>query len=52
MAPGSRRRIPLAPYVVVFADGRGDVDIEPLLDGPVLGRLRERAMFERVSVDE
>lgn len=47
--------IPLEPYVVrvVFSDGEvRDVDIEPLLDGPVFGPLRERVMFERVAVDE
>jgi hypothetical protein len=55
MAPGIKAAIPLEPYVVrvVFADGEvRDVDIEPLLDGPVFGPIRERAMFERVAVDE
>jgi hypothetical protein len=55
MAPGVKAAIPLEPFVVrvVFADGEvRDVDIEPLLDGPVFGPLRDRAMFERVSVDE
>ncbi len=55
MAPEITAAIPLEPYVVrvVFSDGevRG-VDIEPLLAGPVFGPLRERAMFERVEVDE
>lgn len=55
MAPAVKAAIPLQPYVVrvVFADGEvRDVDIEPLLDGPVFGPLREQAMFERVEVDE
>lgn len=55
MAPDVKAAIPLAPYVVrvVFADGEvRDVDIEPVLDGPVFGPLRDRALFERVAVDE
>jgi Protein of unknown function (DUF2442) len=55
MAPGVKAAIPLDPFVVrvVFSDGEvRDVDIEPLLDGPVFGPLRERGMFERVEVDE
>ena len=55
MAPGVKAAIPLEPYVVrvVFADGEvRDVDVSPLLDGPVFGPLREPAMFERVEVDE
>ncbi|MDQ6803863.1 MAG: DUF2442 domain-containing protein [Actinomycetota bacterium] len=55
MAPAIKAAIPLEPYVVrvVFADGEvRDVDIEPLLDGPVFGPIRDRAMFERVDVDE
>jgi Protein of unknown function (DUF2442) len=55
MAPQVKAAIPLEPYVVrvLFADGEvRDVDIEPLLEGPVFGPLRERVMFERVSVDE
>jgi hypothetical protein len=55
IAPGVKAAIPLEPYVVrvVFSDGEvRDVDIEPLLDGAVFGPLRERAMFERVVVDE
>jgi hypothetical protein len=55
MAPNVKAAIPLHPYVVrvVFADGEvRDVDIEPLLDGPVFGPLREPTMFERVEVDE
>jgi hypothetical protein len=55
MAPSVKAAIRLDPYVVrvVFADGEvRDVDIEPLLDGPVFGPLRGRGMFERVEVDE
>jgi hypothetical protein len=55
MAPGVKAAIRVDPYVVrvVVADGEvRDVDIEPLLDGPVSGPIRERAMFERVEVDE
>ena len=54
-APAIKAVIPLEPYVVrvVFADGEiRDVDIEPLLDGPVFGPLRDPALFERVEVDE
>jgi hypothetical protein len=55
IAPGVKAAIALEPYVVrvVFADGEvRDVDIEPLLDGPVFGPIRELAMFEQVEVDE
>lgn len=55
MAPEIKAAIPLDGYVVrvVFSDGEvRDVDVEPLLDGPVFGPLRERSMFERVQVDE
>lgn len=55
MAPDVKAAIPLDPYVVrvIFADGEvRDVDVEPLLAGPVFGPLRERSMFERVAVDE
>jgi hypothetical protein len=55
MAPSVKAAIPLELYVVriVFADGEvRDVDVEPLLDGPVFGPLREREMFERVDIDE
>ena len=38
---------------VVFADGEvRDVDIEPLLDGPVFAPLRDRDEFVRVAVDQ
>jgi hypothetical protein len=37
---------------VVFADGEvRDVDVAPLLDGPVFAPLREREEFLRVAVD-
>jgi hypothetical protein len=55
MAPDVKAAIPLEPYVVrvLFADGEvRDVDLEPLLSGPVFGPLRERSMFQRVAVDE
>jgi len=55
MAPDVKAAIPLKPYVVrvVFADGEvRDVDIEPILDGPVFGPLRDRELFEEVTVDE
>jgi hypothetical protein len=55
ITPGIKAAIPLDGYVVrvVFADGKvRDVDIEPILDGPVFGPLRDRALFEQVKVDE
>lgn len=55
MAPDLRAAVPLEPYVVrvIFSDGEvRDVDIEPLLSGPVFEPLRDPAMFGRVSVDE
>lgn len=55
MAPNVKAAIPLGPYVVrvVFADGEvRDVDIEPILNGPVFEPLRDREMFDRVAVDE
>ena len=55
MAPDVRAAVPLAPYVVrvVFADGEvRDVDIEPILDGPVFAPLRDHSEFRRVRVDE
>jgi hypothetical protein len=45
----------LDPYVVrvVFADGEvRDVDIEPLLDGPIFQALRQVELFRSVQVDE
>lgn len=55
MAPNVKAAVPLEPYVVrvVFADGEvRDVDIEPILDGPVFEPLRDRKAFESVAVDE
>lgn len=55
MAPDVASVSPLEPYVirVVFDDGEvRDVDIEPLLGGPVFGPLRDREQFVRVRVDE
>jgi hypothetical protein len=38
---------------IVFADGEvRDVDITPLLDTPAFAPLRDRAVFEKVKVDE
>jgi hypothetical protein len=54
-APAVTAATPLDPYVVrvVFADGEvRDVDIEPLLDGPVFQPLRDPALFAQVAVDE
>jgi hypothetical protein len=55
MAPLVLSVVPLEPYVVrvTFGDGEiRDVDIEPLLDGPVFASLRNRDEFRRVGVDE
>ena len=55
MAPNVKSVTALEPYTVrvVFCDGEvRDVDIEPLLSGPVFEPLREREMFDRVAVDE
>lgn len=55
LAPSVKTAIALDPYVVrvVFADGEvRDVDIEPLLDGPVFEALRDPGMFARVDADE
>lgn len=55
IAPAVKTAIPLDPYVVrvVFADGEvRDVDIEPLLDGPVFAALRDPGLFAQVAVDE
>ncbi len=54
-APSVKAAIPLDPYVVriVFADGEvRDVDIEPLLDGPIFQPLRDARAFAQVDVDE
>jgi Protein of unknown function (DUF2442) len=55
IAPAVKTAIALDPYVVrvVFADGEvRDVDIEPLLDGPIFRALRDPSEFARVDVDE
>lgn len=55
IAPSVKTAVALDPYVVriVFADGEvRDVDIEPLLDGPVFAPLRDASIFEQVDVDE
>ncbi len=55
IAPAVKTAVPLDPYVVrvVFADGEvRDVDIEPLLGGPVFAALRDPALFTQVAVDE
>jgi hypothetical protein len=55
IAPRVRSVAALEPYVVrvVFADGEvRDVDVEPLLDGPVFRALRDPALFRDVRVDE
>jgi hypothetical protein len=54
MAPDVSAAIPLDPYVVrvVFADGEiRDVDIEPLLSGPVFAPLRDPEAFRQVAVN-
>lgn len=54
MAPAVVSVVPLEPYVVRVGFGDGeirDVDIEPLLDGPVFAALRNRDEFRRVRVD-
>ena len=55
IAPPLKTAVPLDPYVVrvVFADGEvRDVDIEPLLGGPLFAPLRDPAAFAQVEVDE
>jgi hypothetical protein len=55
IAPRVSSAVALDPYVVrvVFADGEvRDVDIEPLLDGPIFSVLRDPVEFEQVDVDE
>jgi hypothetical protein len=55
IAPHVRTVIPLDPYVVrvLFADGEvRDVDIEPLVDGPVFEAVRDPNVFDKVEVDE
>src|SRR5947209_2119848 len=55
IAPRVTKATALDPFVVrvTFADGEvRDVDVEPLLDGPVFAALRDPSVFERVDVDE
>ena len=55
IAPTVKTAVPLDPYVVrvVFADGEvRDVDIEPLLVGPIFAALRDPDVFAQVEVDE
>lgn len=55
IAAAVKTAVALEPYVVrvVFADGEvRDVDIEPLLGGPVFQSLRDPAVFSQVQVDE
>jgi hypothetical protein len=54
-APDVAAAIPLAPYLVrvTFADGEvRDVDIEPILSGPVFEPLADVELFRQVSIDE
>ncbi len=54
-SPGVKAAVALEPYVVrvVFANGEvRDVDIEPILDGPIFRALRDPVVFGRVAVDE
>jgi hypothetical protein len=55
VAPHVKNAVALEPYVVrvTFADGEvRDVDIEPVLDGPVFQPLRDPGYFAQVRVDE
>ena len=55
MAPHVKEVVALDPYVVrvTFVDGEvRDVDIEPLLGGPVFRPLRDPAAFRQVRVDD
>ncbi|HVW88105.1 MAG TPA: DUF2442 domain-containing protein [Gaiellaceae bacterium] len=54
-APAVKTVVALEPYVVrvVFADGEvRDVDMGPLLEGPIFKPLRDPAVFAQVDVDE
>ncbi len=54
MAPSISDVRPLEPYVVrvTFADGEvRDVDIEPLLDGPVFVPLRDPEEFAKARIE-
>lgn len=55
MTPDVKTAIAMEPYVVrvVFADGEvRDVDLKPILSGPVFEPLRDPAFFAQVRVDE
>ena len=55
MAPPIESASPLRPYVVrvVFSDGEiRDVDLEPLLNGPVFQPLRDPEFFKQVVVSD
>ena len=55
MAPEIVSVVALNPYVVRVGFGDGevrDVDIEPLLDGPVFAPLRDLHAFSQVQIDE
>lgn len=54
-APAVKTVVALDPYVVrvVFTDGEvRDVDMAPLLEGPIFEPLRDPAVFAQVDVDE
>src|SRR5207244_12916194 len=54
IAPRMAAAVPMDPYVVrvLFVDGEvRDVDVEPMLDGPVFGPLRDPELFRAVTVD-
>ena len=55
LAPRMVAVVALAPYVVrcTFADGEvRDVNMEPILEGPVFGPLRDPARFAQAFLDE
>jgi hypothetical protein len=55
MAPDVKAAVALEPYIgrVLFVDGEvRDVDVEPILDGPVFTPLRDVEEFRKVGVDE
>jgi len=55
MAPKAVAVVALEPYVVrvLFEDGRvRDLDIEPVLDGPVFRALRDPSRFAQVYINE
>ena len=54
IAPRMVAAVPMDVYVVrvLFADGEiRDVDMEPMLDGPVFGPLRDPEQFRAVTID-